>query len=148
MADEGIADGGEGSPPVAYRSIDTRTRRRAAYTYLASATIVGLLTLASGIPALWLTAVAPLVALAAYQFAGAWLMPIGDMDAIRIASGRASFPVGHGSATLGYRGLLARPVWQVLVFSGSPSPDHQALVTVDAMTGDVTGSYEEAVDLP
>lgn len=139
----------QGEPvPVAYRSIDTRTRRRAGYTYLASAGVACLVTVASGVGPMWLTAVLPLLALAAYQFAGAWRMSIGDMDAIRIASDTASFPVGHGSATLGYRGLLAKPVWQVLVFSASPSPDHQALVTVDAMTGAVTGSYEEAVDPP
>jgi hypothetical protein len=148
MADDHTTDGRGEPVPVAYRSIDTRTRQRAGYTYLASAVVTGLITLASGVGAMWLTAVLPLAALGAYHFAGAWRMRIGDMDAIRIASEAASFPVGHGSATLGYRGLLAKPVWQVLVFSASPSPDHQALVTVDAMTGAVTGSYEEAVDLP
>ncbi|HSJ72633.1 MAG TPA: hypothetical protein VLA29_13420 [Acidimicrobiia bacterium] len=148
MADDDTPEGRGEPAPVAYRSIDTRARRRSGYTYLASAVVAGVITVVSGVGAMWLTAVIPLIALGAYQVAGAWRMRIGDMDAIRIASEAASFPVGHGSATLGYRGLLAKPVWQVLVFSASPSPDHQALVTVDAMTGAVTGSYEEAVDLP
>ena len=70
------------------------------------------------------------------------------MEAIRIASEEASFDVGHGSATLGYRGLLAKPIWQVLVFSDTPSPDREALVTVDAMTGEVTGHFEQPVEIP
>ena len=43
---------------------------------------------------------------------------------------------------------MAKPVWQVLVFSDTPSPDRQALVTVDAISGEVTGLYEESVPLP
>lgn len=97
---------------------------------------------------MWFTGVGALLALAAYQFAGAWTMQVTDMQAIDIASSVASFPVGHGSATLGYSGVLAKPMWQVLVFSNTPSPDRQALVTVDALSGDVTGQYEEAVELP
>jgi hypothetical protein len=106
------------------------------------------LVLTTGAELMWLTGVVPLLALAGYQFAGAWKMHVTDMGAIGIASESASFNVGHGSATLGYRGVLAKPVWQVLVFSDSPSPDRQALVTVDAISGDVTGQYEETVEAP
>jgi len=116
--------------------------------YLAIAVICAALILASDTRLMWLTAALPIVAAAGIQFAGSWKMQITDMRAIDIASSAASFPVGHGSATLGYRGFLAKPVWQVLVYADTPSPDHQALVTVDAMSGDVTGRYEEAVDLP
>jgi hypothetical protein len=100
------------------------------------------------VSAMWFTAVGVLLVLAAAQVVGAWRMPITDLAAIDIAADAASFDVGHGSATLGYRGILAQPVWQVLVFAGTPSPDHQALVTIDAMTGEVTGTYEETVPLP
>ena len=131
-----------------YRIIDTRTRRRAGVVYLSMAVLAAALVMAAGLPAMWLTAVVPIVLLAGYEFVGAWSMPITDMRAIAIASEAASFDVGHGSATLGYRGPLAKPVWQVLVFSNTPSPDRQALVTVDAMTGDVTGRYEEEIALP
>lgn len=140
-----IPPGADAGP---YRLIDTRTRARAGVVYLVMAAGAAWLVVASGVDAMWLTAVAPIVALATMQFVGAWRMPVTDMEAIAIASDTASFRVGHGSATLGYRGVLARPVWQVLVFSDSPSPDHQALVTIDAMTGGVTGRYEEAVDPP
>ena len=137
-----------GAGVAPFRILDTRRRRRAAVVYLVMAMLAGITTIASGVSLMWLTAVGPIVALAAYEFVGAWRMPISDMRAIEIASGEASFVVGHGSATLGYRGPLAKPVWQVLVFSDAPSPDRQALVTVDAMTGAITGRYEEAVPTP
>ena len=131
-----------------FRVLDTRRRRKAAIVYLAMAGVAALLILGSGVSAMWLTAVAVLLALAAIQVVGAWSMPVTDLRAIEIAADAASFDVGHGSATLGYRGILAKPVWQVLVFADTPSPDHQALITVDAMNGEITGSYEEAVPLP
>lgn len=128
--------------------LDTSKRRSAGGVYLVMAVGAAVLTVAAGVPAMWATAVGVLAALVAVQFVAAWQMRVTDMEAISIASGEASFPVGHGSATLGYRGWLAKPVWQVLVFANTPSPDHQALVTVDAMTADVTGIYEEAIDAP
>ncbi|MGI9666971.1 MAG: hypothetical protein ACR2N2_07730 [Acidimicrobiia bacterium] len=131
-----------------FRVLDTRRRRNAGLVYAAMAVVAALLTLAAGVSEMWVTAVGVLALLAGLQFISAWKMTVTDMDAIRIASAETSFAVGHGSATLGYRGLLAKPVWQILVFADTPSPDHQALVTVDAMTGEVTGLYEEPVDAP
>ena len=137
-----------GADIAPYRILDTSRRRRAGFVYLVIAAVCALIVLAIDVPAMWFTGVGVLLLLAAYQFAGAWAMSVTDMEAIDIASGAASFTVGHGSATLGYRGVLAKPIWQVLVFSDTPSPDRQALVTVDALSGDVTGQYEEAVALP
>jgi hypothetical protein len=70
------------------------------------------------------------------------------MEAISIASEGASFAVGHASGTLGFRGLLAKPVWQVLVFAAGDAPAKQALVTVDGLSGAILGSYEEDVPTP
>jgi hypothetical protein len=131
-----------------YRVLDTATRRRAAIVYLAVAAIAVALVALSGVGAMWFTAVLPLIVLAALQVAGGWRMTVKDIEAIRIASDNASFEVGHGSATLGFRGPLAKPVWQVLVFADGPAPDRQALITVDALSGDVRGSYEEPVPVP
>jgi hypothetical protein len=75
-------------------------------------------------------------------------MRVRDIEAIRIASDYASFDVGHGSATLGFRGPLAKPVWEVLVFADGSAPESQALVTVEALSGDVRASYEEPVPVP
>ena len=137
-----------GSELAPYRVLDTSRRRRAGIVYLVLAGVCALIVLAIDVPAMWLTGVGALVVLAAYQFGGSWTMNITDMAAIGLASETASFTVGHGSATLGYHGVLAKPVWQVLVFSDTPSPDRQALVTVDAISGEVAGTYEEAVPVP
>ena len=131
-----------------YRTLDTAKRRRAAIVYLVMAAAAGVLTAATEVSLLWLTAVVPLGALAIYQFLGGWKITVSDMDAIDRAGEAASFQVGHGSATLGFRGVLARPVWQVLVFGDGPAPEHQALVTIDGVSGEVTGIYEEAVVQP
>ncbi len=140
----GMADGAAGP----FRIVDTRARVRAGIVYLAMAAACLAIAIGADLPWLVATGVAPLVVLGGWQIACAWRMPVTGTEAIAIAGRSASFPMGHGSATLGYRGLAARPVWQVLVFSAAPSPDHQALVTVDAASGDVTGIYEEAVELP
>jgi hypothetical protein len=97
---------------------------------------------------MWLTAVAPLVIFAAFQIAGGWRIKVTDMEAIAIAREQASFEAGHASGTLGFRGWLAKPVWQILVFAAGPAPDKQALITVDGLTGEVLGTYEEEVEEP
>jgi hypothetical protein len=55
---------------------------------------VGLIAV-SGVGAMWITAVAPLMMLAALQVAGGWRMRVRDIEAIRIASDHASFDVGQ-----------------------------------------------------
>jgi hypothetical protein len=116
--------------------------------YIAISLVAAAIAVTTGIQLLWLTAVVPLVVLAGYQFLGGWKMQVTDMEAIEKASDRVSFTTGHGSATLGYRGLRARPVWEVLVFGDGPSPRFQALVTIDAVSGEITGIYEEPVVQP
>ena len=141
------APGGDGTVRP-YRMLDTAKRRRAGVVYLVMAAGAGLMTAATAIPLLWVTAVAPLLGIAGYQFLGGWKLEVTDMEAIAMAGERASFDVGHGSATLGFSGLRARPVWQVLVFGGGPAPRDQALVTIDGVSGEITGIYEEPVEQP
>jgi len=131
-----------------YRKLDTAKRRRAGGVYLIMAVVAAAIAGVTEIQLLWLTAVIPLLVLAGYQFLGGWKMQVTDMEAIAKASDETSFAVGHGSATLGYRGLRARPVWEVLVFGDGHAPLFQALVTIDAVSGDVTGIYEEPVLQP
>ena len=142
---QGLGDDGTIRP---FRNLDTAKRRRAGRVYLVMAGIAGAIAVATSIQLLWLTTVVPLIALAGYQFLGGWKMQVTDMEAIEKASGQTSFGVGHGSATLGYRGLRARPVWEVLVFGAGPAPRFQALVTIDAVSGEVTGIHEEPVTQP
>ena len=130
---------------VPFRPLDTTNRRVVAVVYLVAAGVAAGVVLATGISLMWITAVLPFLALAAFQFIGGRHLKTSDMEAIDIASKAAPFDVGHGSATLGFTGVTAKPVWQVLVFESGATPLHQALVTVDALTGEVTGTYSEAV---
>ena len=149
MGREGDSETGNGEDTIRpFRILDTARRRRAGFVYVVMAAGGAWIAIATGIQLLWLTAVLPLLALAVYQVLGGWKMKISDMEAITMAGERSSFPVGHGSATLGFRGFRAKPVWQVLVFGDGPSPRHQALVTIDAISGEVTGIYEEPIEQP
>lgn len=136
-----------GEPVGPYRVLDTATRRRAGVAYMVMALVVAGIVLITGVSLMWLTGVVPLLALALIQFVGGWKIQITDMEAIAIASDATSFDAGHASGSLGFRGWLAKPVWQILVFESGPgSPDHQAVVTVDGLSGDVLGVYEEPVE--
>jgi hypothetical protein len=140
-----------GSPDVdlvPYRVLDTKNRRAAAAVYLVAAAAAAGAVLATGINLMWLTAVFPLVGIAVYQFIAGRHLGTSDMAAIELASDAAPFDVGHGSATLGFTGFTAKPVWQVLLFEAGAAPKHQALVTVDGLTGNITGTYAEPVPTP
>jgi hypothetical protein len=131
-----------------YRVLDTSNRRDAGIVYFVAAGLASVIVLAAGVSLMWLTAVLPLTLLGLYQVVAGGEMKVTDVEAITLGSDAAPFNVGHASATLGFTGLVARPIWQVLAFESGPAPGHQALVTVDAMTGEVTGTYAEAVEPP
>lgn len=142
-----MSDSGSGEAELGpYRVLDTSNRRVAAVVYLVAALASAGLVVQSDLALMWLTAVLPLLGIAVYQFVAGRHIQVGDMEAINIASDTAPFVVGHGSATLGFTGPTAKPVWQVLVFESGLVPEHQALVTVDALTGEVTATYAEAVE--
>jgi hypothetical protein len=113
--------------------------------YLGTAVLAGVAVLFTHVNLMWLTAAIPLLVIAGYHFVAGRHLQVRDMEAIEIASREAPFDVGHASATLGFVGFTAKPVWQVLTFEAGGSPQHQALVTVDALTGRVTGVFSEAV---
>ncbi len=139
-------EGSEGFGP--FRKLDTSDRRVAAVVYLVAAAGAAVVTLKAGIDLMWLTVVLPLVVIGMYQVASGRRMSVSDMESVRIASDAAPFDVGHASATLGFHGMLARPVWQVLAFESGDYPRHQALVTVDAYSGEVTGTFSQSVESP
>ncbi|NHZ71300.1 MAG: hypothetical protein GWP18_06625, partial [Proteobacteria bacterium] len=64
--------GGVADEVTPYRQLDTAKRRRAGFVYLVMAGLAMYLTLAAGVDEMWLFAVAPLVGIAAYSFAGGW----------------------------------------------------------------------------
>jgi hypothetical protein len=79
-------NGQVGDPAGPYRVLDTATRRQAAIVYLVVAAFAVGLIAVSGVGAMWITAVAPLMMLAALQVAGGWRTRVRDIEAIQIAS--------------------------------------------------------------
>jgi hypothetical protein len=64
---------------------------------------------------------------------------------LEVANRAVAFPVGHASASLGFTGWRARPVWNVLVFSADEPPSERGLVRIDGIDGHVVDSYVEEI---
>ena len=121
---------------------DIRRRRIAGTCYV----VIGALALWAGVAAAnggLLLAAALLGAIAVYHFATGWPLRVDQTEALTVASRTVGFPVGHASAQLGWRGLLSRPAWRILVYSADEPPSIRGLVEVDAVNGRVLGEYTE-----
>jgi hypothetical protein len=86
------------------------------------------------------------IALAAW---GGWCLvtgvPLGvnETDALVAATREVGFAVGHASAQLGWRGLLSRPTWRILLYSAEEPPAKRGLVLVDGVDGRVVAQLVE-----
>ena len=121
---------------------DIRRRRIAGWCYvvLGAASLWG--GLSSGNRGLILAG-ALLGVIALYHFVAGWHLGIDQTEALAVASRTVGFPVGHASAQLGWRGLLSRPAWRILVYSADEPPSIRGLVELDAVDGHVLGEYTE-----
>ncbi|MDJ0663709.1 MAG: hypothetical protein QNJ75_04060 [Acidimicrobiia bacterium] len=119
-------------------------RRRAGLVYLgaAVATAVGI---ALGLPGGMWVVVGLFAMIAGYHFLGGHHLAVGDEEALTLATAEMDFPVGHASAVLGFDGFLARPTWNVLVFSADEPPSQRGLVRVDGRSGAIVETYTESV---
>jgi hypothetical protein len=90
-----------------------------------------------------LVAAGLLLAIAAYHFAAGWHLGVDQTAALAAASRAVGFPVGHASAQLGWRGLLSRPSWRILLYSADAPPSMRGLVEVDGVDGAILGEYTE-----
>jgi len=84
-----------------------------------------------------------LAAVGAYHLAAGWHLRVTQTDALVAASRGVGFPVGHASAQLGWRGLLSRPTWRVLLYSAENPPTRRGLVLVDAVDGEIVAHFVE-----
>lgn len=66
-----------------------------------------------------------------------------ETDALIAVTKLVGFQVGHASAQLGWRGLLSRPTWRVLVYSSEEPPQTRGLVLIDAIDGSVVEYFTE-----
>lgn len=123
---------------------DPGRRRRSGIVYVVAAliTVVGIMF---GLPPRMWIIVGVFAAIAAYHMAGGAHLEVTDTRALTLATGAVGFPVGHASAVLGFDGVLARPIWNVLVFSADEPPSQRGLVRVDGRSGSVVETYTEEV---
>jgi len=120
-------------------------RRRSSGLVYAAAAAVTAAGIAFGLPAgMWII-FGFFVALVVYHFFAGVHLEITDGEALTSATSAVGFAVGHASAVLGFDGPLARPVWNVLVFSADEPPTERGLVRVDGRTGAVVETYTEPV---
>lgn len=127
-----------------YAVPDPARRRRAGIVYLVGAALVAA-TIAAGLPpGMWLM-VGALAAIGGYHLLAGWHLRVREGAALEVANRAIGFPVGHASASLGFTGWRARPIWNVLVFSADEPPSQRGLVRVDGVSGTVVERYAEPV---
>ena len=125
-----------------YKVPDNRKRRVAAACYVVAAVASGAGAVSSGNGGL-LAAAIFLALVAAYHVAAAWPLRLDETAALAASAAATGFPVGHASAQLAWRGLRSRPVWRVLLYSADDPPSKRGLVELDAVDGEILGSYTE-----
>jgi hypothetical protein len=135
---EGLPDDLDATQHEPYAIPSTMRRRRSGLVYGAAAAVavvLGLYVVAVilGVVALW-------------HVAGSWRIAVLDPQALETATRQVGFAVGHASAVVGFDGVRARPVWNVLVFSADEPPSQRGLVRVDAVDGHVVEAYVDAID--
>jgi len=122
-------------------------RRVPGYLYLASAVAcVAVWALVDDSPYVnrgFLFAAVLLAIVGAYHLASGWNLDVDEQDAL-VAAGRVvDFPVGHASAQMGWRGLLSRPTWRILLYSAENPPAKRGLVLVDGVDGEIVEHFVE-----
>jgi hypothetical protein len=84
-----------------------------------------------------------LAVVATYSFVAGWNLDVDERDALVAATRKVGFPVGHASAQMGWRGLLSRPTWRILLYSAEEPPERRGLVLIDGVDGTVVEHFVE-----
>lgn len=84
-----------------------------------------------------------LLVLGVYHVITGTKLNILEVDALASASNAVGFPVGHASAQLGWRGLLSRPTWRILLYSAEEPPKQRGIAFVDGHDASVVGHLVE-----
>ena len=129
-----------------YMFPDNSRRRIPGYLYL---------LLAAGAAAVWATVESPyvndgyllaavlLAVFGVYSLLAGVSLKVDERDALVAATREVGFPVGHASAQLGWRGLLSRPTWRILLYSAENPPAKRGLVLVDGVDGEIVEHFVE-----
>ena len=133
--------------PDEYVFPNNNRRRVPGYLYLAIALGLALLVLLAGDSVFvnrgLLGAAAVLAAFGAYSLVSGWNLDVDERDALVAAIAAVGFPVGHASAQMGWRGLLSRPTWRVLLYSAEEPPEQRGFALIDGVDGSVVDSFVE-----
>lgn len=78
-----------------------------------------------------------------YHLVSGWNLDIDERQALVESIKAVGFPVGHASAQMGWRGLLSRPTWRILLYSNEEPPAKRGFVLVDGVNGDVVDAFVE-----
>lgn len=79
----------------------------------------------------------------AYSLITGWNLDVDEREALVQSTKAVGFPVGHASAQMGWRGLLSRPTWRILLYSNEEPPAKRGFVLVDGVKGDVVDAFVE-----
>ena len=90
-----------------------------------------------------LVAAVVLALIGVYSFLAGWNLDVDESDALVAATRQVGFPVGHASAQMGWRGLLSRPTWRILLYSADDPPEKRGLVLVDGVDGSIVEWFVE-----
>ncbi len=78
-----------------------------------------------------------------YSIVSGWNLDIDEREALVQSTKEVGFPVGHASAQMGWRGLLSRPTWRILLYSNEEPPAKRGFVLVDGVKGHVIDASVE-----
>lgn len=84
-----------------------------------------------------------LALIGAYHQVAGWNLDVDEQDALVESTRTVGFAVGHASAQLGWRGLLSRPTWRILLYSAENPPKKRGLVLIDGVDGEVIDHFVE-----
>ncbi len=133
--------------PEDYIFPNNNRRRVPGFLYLAIAAGLVILYLVRGSGVLvnngLLMAAAILAVFGVYSIVAGWNLDVDERDALKVSINEVGFPVGHASAQMGWRGLLSRPTWRILLYSAEEPPLKRALVLVDGVEGHVVEALVE-----
>ena len=133
--------------PEDYIFPNNNRRRVPGYLYLGIAVgLCALVVVASGHPFVNGGLIGGAVVLAAvgvYSIVSGWNLDVDERDALVAAVEEVGFPVGHASAQMGWRGLLSRPTWRILLYSADEPPTKRGFVLVDGVDATIVESIVE-----
>jgi len=131
-----------------YTFPDIKKRRIPGFIYLAAAVALFLLWLTKADGGVlvnrgYVALAIALVVIGLYHLRAGWHLAVRETDALASASREVGFPIGHASAQLGWRGLLSKPTWRILLYSAENPPKTRGLVLVDGCDGTVVDHFTE-----